>query len=97
MNVLTTVLGYALSSVFALERSMPAGGLGKTKKEILMNGVETILKATVLETGTLAAGGSNVGTNTAIKTITEAVSGFVDATVDSLKKSKVFAPAAPAS
>ncbi len=88
---LSFLLGYALTSIFALEQSMPLGGMGSTKKEIVMNGVQTLLKATIAETSTLAGAGSNVGTNREIGAMTEAVSGFIDSTVHSLNRSQVFA------
>jgi hypothetical protein len=91
MTNLPSILNYALTSIFALEQAFPQSGLGSTKKSIIMNGVETLVKATAIETATLAAQGSNVGTNTAISTISTAVSQFVDATVAALNKSKVFA------
>jgi hypothetical protein len=40
-----SLLQYVLTSVFALEQALPQGGMGVTKKQIVMNGVTTILKA----------------------------------------------------
>jgi len=96
-NLITTVLQYAFSSIIALEQALPQGGLGATKKEILMNGVSTILKATAIQTGMMAAAGSNVGTNSAIGAIAQAASDFTDQTVKALKAAKAgpFAITAP--
>ena len=91
MNLLATVLGYALTSVFALEESIPASGFGSTKKEIAMGGIQALLNAATLETTSLAHLGSNVGTNLTIAQMTSAVSTFIDATVAALNKGKVFA------
>jgi hypothetical protein len=79
-----SLLQYVLTSVFALEQALPQGGMGVTKKQIVMNGVTTILKATSIETAALAAAGSNPGTNNVIASISSAASDFVDATVKAM-------------
>jgi hypothetical protein len=53
-----------------------------------MNGVSTLIKATAIETGLLAASGSNVKTNQTIGAITQAASEFTDSTVTILKGAK---------
>lgn len=90
LSFLPGILDYAVTSIFSLEKSLPQGGFGSTKKEILLNGVQTILKATATETGLLAQAGSNAGTNTEINSIVSLVSGFTDATVARLKANGAF-------
>jgi hypothetical protein len=87
---LSTILGYVITSIFALEQSLPAKGFGTTKKQIIMNGIETLLKATSIETGTLASAGSNTGTNTAISNVSALAGSFIDSTVAALNKSGAF-------
>lgn len=96
LQYLPGILDYAVTSIFSLEKSLPQGGFGPTKKEILLTGVQTLLKATANETGLLAQAGSNVGTNTEINSIVSLTSGFVDATVARLKQSGAFKSATPA-
>ena len=90
MNVFTSVLGYVVTSIFALEQAMPQSGLGTTKKQIVLNGVETLLKATTLETATLTGAGSNVATNAVIGEVSKLAGGFIDSTVTELNQAKVF-------
>jgi hypothetical protein len=89
MNIIT-ILQYALTSIFALEQSLPQSGFGSTKKQIILSGVETLTKATALESATLAQAGSNPGTNTAISQISALAGEFVDKTVAALNASKAF-------
>jgi hypothetical protein len=88
---LPNILNYTLTSIFALEQAIPQSGFGSTKKQIILNGVEALVKATATETAVLAAQGSNVATNTVISGISSAVSQFIDSTVAALNKAKIFA------
>lgn len=86
MSLFSDVLGYSLSAIFSLESAIPEPGVGTTKKQIVLSGVDAILKASAF--GMNATGHKNIGT------ILLATGAFIDSTVCELKKAKVgpFAP-----
>jgi hypothetical protein len=85
-----TGIQYAIGAMAMLEQAWPQQGLGKTKKEVLMNGLHVVLNAAVAETGALVQAGSNTKINSEINAAAQLVSMFVDNTVGLLKKAGVF-------
>lgn len=78
---LFNILNYALLAIFSLEQAIPQAGFGKTKKDIIMNGIEAAAKV-----------GEGLG---ALNPVIGAVSAFVDKTVNDLNASGLFSHSAP--
>jgi hypothetical protein len=67
---------FALTSLLQLEHSLPGGGLGKTKKDIILNAIQLAAKV-----------GESAG---AVNPLIALVSQFIDSTVQSLNSAGVF-------
>jgi len=74
------VLAYSLTMIVALEQSLPQSGLGQTKKQIALNGIETALKATAATSAAFA--------QQELAQVTGMASTFIDQTVALLNKVK---------
>ena len=75
-----TVLADALKVAFVLEQAMPQGGLGTTKKQIVLNSVEVGLQA--------ASGISSALGNQQVSSITGIAGAFLDQTIALLNAAK---------
>lgn len=87
---IASLLTYVVTSVYALEQALPQSGMGATKKSMILSGVQTLIKATAIEAGTLAAMGSNASTNNQISAVSALASDFIDQTVALLNKHKAL-------
>ena len=77
---ITSIFSYALTMIVALEGALPQAGIGTTKKQIVLNGIETALKAT--STVTAAIGQPEIAA------LTTLAGSFIDQTVNALKAAK---------
>jgi hypothetical protein len=82
MNNFYKILNYALDAIFQLEQAIPQSGAGKTKKDIILNGIEVAAKE-----------GEGLGV---INPVIGAVSTFIDTTVQVLNAAGIFGKSAPA-
>jgi hypothetical protein len=78
----TKILATALTLIVAAEQVFPQSGLGSTKKQIVLNGVQVALQATTVAEQALG--------NTTVAQATSLASTFVDQTVLLLNKAGVF-------
>lgn len=81
MSLFADILNYSLLAIFSLESAIPQPGVGATKKEVVLSGVESIVKAS--STGATTTGHADVGA------IVTAAGGFINATVAILKAAKI--------
>lgn len=84
------ILAYSLTMLVAVEQAIPQAGLGATKKQVVLNGIETALKAT--------SAVSAAGDQPEIAAMTGLASAFIDETVALLTRAKAgpFAAKLPA-
>jgi hypothetical protein len=83
LNRFFGIFSHVTTWVIALEQALPQSGLGQTKKEIILNGIEVAAKV-----------GGVVGTALGQPEIS-AISIFIDQTVSKLNASGAFKSAAP--
>jgi hypothetical protein len=79
---LSKILSLALTLIIAAEQAIPQSGLGNTKKQIVLNGVQAVLAATSATAKVLG--------KEDVSTITSLASGFIDSTVSLLNKQGYF-------
>ena len=85
-STITHVLALCLTMIVAAEQNLPQSGLGGTKKQLVLNGVQAAL-------GAASAVSTATGHND-VAGYTSLASTFIDQTIATLNKNGVFKQAA---
>lgn len=84
---ISKILGLCLTLMVAVEEAIPQSGMGETKQQIVLNGVNVALSAA-------GAGASALG-HTDVQTVTKIATSFIGSTVAILNNSGVWRKANP--